>query len=198
MNDSCKMFSANEISLFCNVVHQTAINWIRSGKLKAHETPGGQFRVSADELAEFLSLKNLAVPDEVLKHCSKRWYSEKNVLLIEEDAGLSSVIYGYLKKNIPDLNLCAAYNVFEAGILTEEIRPAVVIIDTNLSGFDGMKIVRKIQAEKKYRNPEVIVLGSISDNIIEEKELSFENLKVMEKPLDLKKICEYVRKFFEG
>ena len=45
--------SALEVANICGVVNQTAINWIKSGHLKAFITPGGQYRVYTDDLISF-------------------------------------------------------------------------------------------------------------------------------------------------
>ena len=44
------VYSALEVANICGVANQTAINWIRNGYLKAYSTPGGQYRVYADDL----------------------------------------------------------------------------------------------------------------------------------------------------
>ena len=49
-----KYFSALEVANICGVVNQTVINWIKAGYLKAYMTPGGQFRVSPEDLVQLL------------------------------------------------------------------------------------------------------------------------------------------------
>ena len=53
------VYSALEVANICGVVNQTAINWIRSNYLKAFKTPGGQFRVYPDDLADFMVSRNM-------------------------------------------------------------------------------------------------------------------------------------------
>ena len=48
-----RIFSALEVANLCGVVNQTAINWIKTGHLKAFTTPGGQFRIYAEDLIAF-------------------------------------------------------------------------------------------------------------------------------------------------
>ena len=56
------VYSALEVANICGVANQTAINWIRNGYLKAYSTPGGQYRVYADDLVGFMSDRNMRVP----------------------------------------------------------------------------------------------------------------------------------------
>ena len=60
-----RIFSALEVANLCGVVNQTAINWIRNGYLKAFTTPGGQYRVYAEDLIEFLQGRGMRVPAEL-------------------------------------------------------------------------------------------------------------------------------------
>lgn len=57
-----RIYSALEVANLCGVVNQTAINWIRNGYLKAFTTPGGQYRVYAEDLLAFLDERGMRVP----------------------------------------------------------------------------------------------------------------------------------------
>ena len=56
-----RIFSALEVADICGVVNQTAINWIKNGFLKAFMTPGGQYRVYAEDLFTFFSFFAMSV-----------------------------------------------------------------------------------------------------------------------------------------
>ena len=59
-----KVYSALEVAKICGVVNQTAINWIKAGYLKAFCTPGGQYRVYPEDLADFMTKRNMKLPEE--------------------------------------------------------------------------------------------------------------------------------------
>ncbi|HVO39244.1 MAG TPA: helix-turn-helix domain-containing protein, partial [Spirochaetia bacterium] len=60
-----RIYSALEVADICGVVNQTAINWIKNGFLKAFMTPGGQYRVYAEDLLEFLTSRGMRIPKEL-------------------------------------------------------------------------------------------------------------------------------------
>lgn len=60
-----KVFSAHEVAEMCGVVNQTAINWIKQGKLPAYRTPGGQYRVYPDVLVSFMNALDMRIPNEL-------------------------------------------------------------------------------------------------------------------------------------
>ena len=64
-NKRSKVFSALEVANICGVVNQTAINWIKAGHLKAYKTPGGQFRVTPENLAEFMEKRGSEIPESL-------------------------------------------------------------------------------------------------------------------------------------
>ena len=64
-----RIFSALEVANLCGVVNQTAINWIRNGYLKAFTTPGGQYRIYAEDLVAFLEKRGMRVPPELEAQC---------------------------------------------------------------------------------------------------------------------------------
>ena len=89
------VFSALEVANICGVVNQTAINWIKGGHLKAFTTPGGQYRVYPDDLAEFMKERDMRIPDELAKHCTGVTVAKKSILVVDDDRGLNTVITSY-------------------------------------------------------------------------------------------------------
>ena len=77
-----RIFSALEVANICGVVNQTAINWIKNGHLKAFTTPGGQYRVYAEDLHEFLSSRGMRVPDEIEEIAGS---GERSILIVEDE-----------------------------------------------------------------------------------------------------------------
>ncbi len=47
-------FSTGQAARFCYVTSETILNWIRSNRLKAQRTAGGQYRILLDDLREFM------------------------------------------------------------------------------------------------------------------------------------------------
>jgi excisionase family DNA binding protein len=49
-----KAFSTGEAARFCYVTSETIQNWIRSGRLPAQRTAGGQYRIRVQDLRAFM------------------------------------------------------------------------------------------------------------------------------------------------
>ena len=92
-----KVFSALEVANICGVVNQTAINWIKAGHLKAYTTPGGQFRVTPEDLAEFLKSRGSEIPEVLVEALNEvKSPKTKSMIIVDDDKGLNSVIKMYL------------------------------------------------------------------------------------------------------
>ena len=113
-----KVYSALEVAKICGVVNQTAINWIKAGYLKAFCTPGGQYRVYPEDLADFMTKRNMKLPEEF----NRKDQFEYRLLIVDDDKGLNCVMAKKINKNCGNLNLkiFQAFDGFEAGVLVGE------------------------------------------------------------------------------
>ncbi len=55
------------IGSYCMVSPTTVRRWIKDGKLHAIKLPGGHFRVTVQDLIDFLKQNNLPISDELLE-----------------------------------------------------------------------------------------------------------------------------------
>ncbi len=51
--------STGQAARYCYVTSYSIVNWIRTGKLKAQKTVGGQFRIRVDDLRQFMRENNM-------------------------------------------------------------------------------------------------------------------------------------------
>ncbi|AEJ18634.1 response regulator [Gracilinema caldarium] len=161
-----RIFSALEVANICGVVNQTAINWIRNGYLKAFTTPGGQYRVYAEDLKSFLDERGMRIPDELsaLMQDEVEW---KSVLIVDDDKDLNDLMKKYLEKKLGDYIVYQAFDGFEAGKALADYRPGFIFLDIDLPGIDGHKLCRKIKEDPTFGKPFVIAMTGL--DIPEEK-----------------------------
>ena len=191
-SDKPEVFSALEVANICGVVNQTAINWIKSGHLKAFTTPGGQYRVYPDDLAQFMKSRNMRVSDELAAKCSLADESNKSILIVDDDRGLNSVIARFFQKKYEDtgLEILQAFDGFEAGVLMSEKHPDVLILDLDLPGVDGFSLCKRIRDDAGFAKTLIIVVTALEDSDVENrvKELGVKHF--FKKPLNLSELSE--------
>jgi len=161
-----RIFSALEVANICGVVNQTAINWIRNGYLKAFTTPGGQYRVYAEDLKSFLDERGMRIPDELnaLMQDEVDW---KAILIVDDDRDLNDLMKRYLEKKLEGYMVYQAYDGFEAGKALSDVRPGFIFLDIDLPGVDGHKLCKKIKEDPTFGKPFIIAKTGL--DIPEEK-----------------------------
>ena len=195
-DDRPVMYSALEVANICGVVNQTAINWIKKNTLKAFKTPGGQFRVYPDDLAEFMRERDMQIPQQLLAACSDTRFLPRSLLIVDDDRGLNSVVAKYMAKQLPSIEIYQAFDGFEAGSLMTEKHPGCVILDLDLPGIDGFDLCCKIRETEKFGKPMVIVVTALENDDIEEKVRELGVKSFLHKPLDLIFLADLIQSVF--
>ncbi|HEQ71465.1 MAG TPA: response regulator [Spirochaetia bacterium] len=187
-----RIFSALEVANICGVVNQTAINWIKNGHLKAFITPGGQYRVYADDLIEFLNNRGMRIPEE-LEDLRAEKLSWRHILVVDDDKDLNDLLKRYLEKRYPDFTILQAYDGFEAGQIIAEWEPGVIILDINLPGIDGHKLCQKLKSDGQGQSPVIIAITGLDDPN-EQKEMIENGADAFfSKPLELEQLNSAIK-----
>ncbi len=186
-----RIFSALEVANICGVVNQTAINWIKNGYLKAFTTPGGQYRVYAEDLVDFLQSRGMRMPEE-LERIVQEQRGLRTVVIVDDDRDLNDLVAQYLKKQYPDHDIHQAFDGYKAGKLIAEQHPGLILLDIDLPGVNGHQLASDIKQDDSLGNPLVIAISGLDDpsereQILEEGADSF-----LAKPLDLSKLVEMI------
>jgi excisionase family DNA binding protein len=155
-----RIFSALEVANICGVVNQTAINWIRSGHLKAFTTPGGQYRVYAEDLSVFLEKRGMRVPDEVVK-VIKNDVDWETLIIVDDDQELNDILKRWFEKKLSNYTIIQAFDGFEAGKQLSTARPGFILLDIGLPGIDGYELCKRIKEDPNFGRPFVIIITGI-------------------------------------
>ena len=190
-NKKVRIFSALEVANICGVVNQTAINWIKNGYLKAFTTPGGQYRVYAENLVEFLKSRGMRIPDE-LADLAEAYDEASTMLIVDDDKDLNNLLKGFLEKNFEDRQIFQAFDGFEAGVMISEKRPRYIILDIDLPGIDGFKLCKKIKGDENLGNPVVIAITGLDDSRVQVAMLKEGADAFFPKPLDFEQISAFI------
>ncbi len=190
-NKKIRIFSALEVANICGVVNQTAINWIKNGYLKAFTTPGGQYRVYAENLVEFLRSRGMRIPDE-LKEIAEKSMQSKNILVVDDDRELNDLLVKYLSDKLPDWEILRAFDGFEAGVVISDKNPSHIILDIDLPGINGQKLTRKIKSDPSLGNPFVIAITGLDDTRVQMSVLKEGADAFFSKPLDFEQLLSVI------
>jgi two-component system, OmpR family, response regulator len=182
-----RIFSALEVADICGVVNQTAINWIKNGFLKAFMTPGGQYRVYAEDLLAFLSSRGMRIPEELASGPEEGPDFER-ILIVDDDETINTLLKKYLTRRSPGWTVIQAFDGFEAGKLISESRPGVILLDINLPGVDGHKLCRRIKEDPSLGSPIIVAITGLSDEDLEGTIRAEGADAFLRKPLDFERL----------
>lgn len=189
-----RIFSALEVANICGVVNQTAINWIKNGYLKAFTTPGGQYRVYAEDLVEFLQSRGMRMPEELQRILDEQ-QSLDTVVIVDDDQDLNNMVKQYLEKRYPSFTVHQAFDGFEAGRVIAEAKPGLILLDIDLPGVDGHKLCRAIKSDPSFNSPTIISISGLDDPAEREQILNDGADQFLAKPIDLEQLVGLIDPF---
>ncbi len=183
-----RIFSALEVANICGVVNQTAINWIKNKHLKAFTTPGGQYRIYAEDLLAFLDGRGMRIPEELLE--LQRQQENSKVLIVDDDQELNNMIKQFIERKLPDWSVQQAFDGFEAGVVLSQEKPDAVILDIDLPGVNGHELCKKITSDESLGNPVVVAVSGLDDDAESEKIISEGADAFFPKPVDFDRLID--------
>lgn len=183
-----RIFSALEVANICGVVNQTAINWIKNEYLKAFQTPGGQYRVYAEDLADFLNERKMRMPPELQKILDEQM-SIEIVLIVDDDRESNTALRRGLEAINDGFTIYQAFDGFDAGRLTTEKKPQLILLDINLPGIDGFRLCKNFKEDESLNNPLIISISGMDNPELAEKIMESGADSFFSKPIDISKLA---------
>lgn len=188
-NEKVKNYSALEVANICGVVNQTAINWIKKKYLNAFSTPGGQYRVYGEDLASFMASRGMKIPSELTSFLH---LDSKTLLFIDDDDKFSGQFLDEVNSEYPSCIVDRADDGFEAGRkLVQEDRD-IVLMNSDMVGFDAEKVCQCIRADSGGEKKSIIVFTEKIDTINKEALLDAGADVYLKKPFDVGQISIYL------
>lgn len=154
-NRTKTVFTTGEVAAICKVSQQTVIRCFDSGKLKGFRVPGSRFRrIPRDALISFMKANQ--IPLDQLETGRKR------VLVVDDDEAIIEMFVDLLERD-GRFELRTAGTGFDAGIVTEQFRPDVILLDFKLPDVDGNAVCRTIRANPAYEHIKIIMISGVAD-----------------------------------
>ena len=186
-----RIFSALEVANICGVVNQTAINWIKNEYLKAFQTPGGQYRVYAEDLADFLNDRKMRMPPELQKILDEQM-SIEIVLIVDDDRESNTALRRGLEAINDGFTIHQAFDGFDAGRMTAEKKPQLILLDINLPGIDGFRLCKNFKEDESLNNPLIISISGMDNPELAQKIMESGADAFFAKPIDISKLASKI------
>jgi excisionase family DNA binding protein len=155
-----KIYSITQAAALCKLNRVTLWRWIRSGKLRAYQTPTGQYRIKQEDLESFiqndLSYLQADLPD-----------NHPTILIIDDDPQFRKLVRKIVANDRFDIE--EAGNGFEAGLKIIKHMPSILILDLFMPEIDGFDICRQVKSDPNTRAIRIIVVTGAGSPETEEK-----------------------------
>ncbi|MBU0718661.1 MAG: response regulator [Planctomycetes bacterium] len=149
------VYTTGEVAQVCKVSQQTVIRCFDSGRLKGFRVPGSRFRrIPREALLSFM--KTNEIPLDQLETGKRR------VLVVDDDEAIVEMFTDLLERD-GRFEVRTATTGYDAGIVTEQFRPDVMLLDFKLPDINGTAVCRTIRANPNFGHMKIIVISGVAD-----------------------------------
>ncbi len=147
------LFTTGEAADICRVSQQTIIRCFDSGRLKGFRVPGSKFRrIPRASLIRFMRDNN--IPLDNLDS------GKRKVLIVDDDAEIVELISDILSRE-GGFEIRTASSGYEAGMITQQFRPDLILLDYMLPDVNGNVVCQTIRKNPEFENTRIIIISGV-------------------------------------
>jgi excisionase family DNA binding protein len=147
------VFTTGEAAEVCKLSQQTIIRCFDSGQLEGFRVPGSRFRrIPRDKLIKFMKENN--IPLDGMED------SRIRVLVVDDDPEIIELFTDVLASD-GRFDVATAQTGYDAGVLTQQFRPDVVILDYMLPDINGNVVCRTIRQNPELAKIRILAISGV-------------------------------------
>jgi two-component system response regulator RpaA len=148
------VFTTGEAAKICNVSQQTVIRCFDRGELRGFRIPGSTARrIPREELIRFMQKHEIST--RVLEANRFR------VLIVDDDEHILAFLVELLTRD-GGFEVRTAATGYEAGLLTERVRPDLILLDFHLPDVNGAVVCRTIRQNPALAGIKILVVSGVA------------------------------------
>ena len=158
-----RFFTTSEVANYCAVTNDGVLKWIKSSKLRAFSTPGGHYRVSAEDFRSFLEKYEIPIDESFFRGGER----QRTVLVVDDEPNIRDIVQRLLKELDSNLRVEEACDGYEAGIKIGSLHPDLIIMDVMMPRVDGISLCRSIRDNPDTQAIKVLAITAFpeQDNV---------------------------------
>src|SRR6476659_8335626 len=147
------VFTTGEAAEICKVSQQTIIRCFDSGRLKGFRVPGSRFRrIPLDALMAFM--KENGIPVDALNNGKRR------ILVVDDDPEIVELFVDVLERD-GRFEVKTANTGYDAGMLTQEFGPDLIILDYMLPDINGNVVCQTIRQKPEFEHTKIVIVSGV-------------------------------------
>jgi excisionase family DNA binding protein len=147
------LFTTGEAAEICRVSQQTIIRCFDSGRLEGFRVPGSRFRrIPRQSLVKFM--RENKIPLDAIES------GKKKILIVDDDVEIVELIVDVLERD-GRFETKTASSGYEAGIVTQQFRPDLILLDYMLPDVNGNVVCQTIKKNPEFENIKIIIVSGV-------------------------------------
>ncbi len=184
-----QVFTTGEAAELCKVSQQTIIRCFDSGRLRGFRVPGSRFRrIPRDELIRFMRQND--IPTAPLEG------GRRKVLVVDDDDQILELFIDLLGSD-SRLEVRTASTGYDAGLLTEQFKPDLMILDYMLPDINGNVVCQRVRSNEALATMKILVVSGVVNQDEIEQLIGAGADEFMKKPFDVKQLQERIGSLLE-
>jgi two-component system, OmpR family, response regulator len=178
------VFTTGEAAEICKVSQQTIIRCFDSGRLRGFRVPGSRFRrIPRDALLQFM--KDNGIPPDAMDN------GKSKVLVVDDDPEIVELFVDVLDRD-GRFEVKTASTGYDAGMLTQEFNPDLVILDYMLPDINGNVVCKTIRAKPEFEHTKIVIVSGVVNQDEINDLLKAGADEFVKKPFNIEKLVERI------
>jgi excisionase family DNA binding protein len=187
-----RIFTTGEAAAICKISQQTIIRCFDNGRLTGFKVPGSKFRrIPREELVRFMKANN--IPLSNLPGAEGAEGTPKLRILAVDDDNAMLDMYRDIIADDPRVELHTASTGYDAGLMTIELRPQLILLDFMLPDINGNLVCKRVRERPELASTKVLIVsGVVQQSQIDELMRAGAD-GVLRKPFEVRQLAQTIR-----
>lgn len=164
----------------------TVKRWISSGALRGVCTPGGHWRISEEDLHQFMQENGMPIPGKGRETLAR-------ILVVDDDASVCALHKAILEHADFHADIQCIHDGYTGLMKIGSWRPDVLVLDILMPGMDGLEVLRRIRADHNLCGMAIIVVtGTYDRPDIAQAARNAGVAAVLPKPVEARRLLDVV------
>jgi excisionase family DNA binding protein len=148
-----QIFTTGEAAEICKLSQQTIIRCFDSGRLRGFRVPGSRFRrIPREGLIRFMREND--IPIDALENTKPR------ILIVDDDEQIVDLLEDVFKRD-QRFEVKTATTGYDAGVLSEQFRPDLMILDYMLPDINGNVVCKTVRENPNLSSMKIIIISGV-------------------------------------
>ena len=189
MDKMKELFTTGEAAQICKVSQQTIIRCFDAGRLEGFRIPGSKFRrIPRQSLIKFM--KANGIPLDNFES------GKRKVLVVDDDAEIVELMVDVLARD-GRFETKTATSGYDAGILTQQFRPDLILLDYMLPDVNGNVVCQTIRKNPEFEDIKIIIVSGVIKQEEIEHLLKSGAEDFIKKPFDITELTDKIATVLE-